>query len=37
MIETVRIPIFHHPCIVCGNALAPFGVHGNWYCQEHRP
>lgn len=35
--EELVIPVFIHPCSVCGKPDAPFGVKGIWYCGEHRP
>lgn len=35
--ETLRIPIYVHPCSVCGAPHAPWGYSGIWYCKEHRP
>lgn len=35
--EVLKIPVFIHPCSVCGAAYAPFGVNGIWYCREHQP
>lgn len=35
--EELRIPVYIHPCSVCGAAVAPFGYNGIWFCREHRP
>lgn len=35
MVETLRLPVYIHPCSVCGIADAPFGKNGIWYCREH--
>lgn len=35
--ETLRIPIFMHPCSECGAPYAPWGYNGIWFCKEHRP
>lgn len=37
MRETLRLPVYIHPCSQCGAAYAPFGYSGVWYCREHRP
>jgi hypothetical protein len=35
-VETLRIPVFIHPCEVC-DGEAPFGIKNLWYCREHLP
>jgi tRNA(Arg) A34 adenosine deaminase TadA len=35
--EDLRLPVYIHPCSVCGTAVAPFGYNGIWFCREHRP
>lgn len=37
MVETLRLPVYMHPCSTCGAAYAPWGYSGIWYCKEHRP
>lgn len=36
-VEELVLPVFIHPCCICGKADAPFGSKGLWYCGEHRP
>ena len=35
--EELRLPVYIHPCSVCGATHAPFGYNGVWFCREHRP
>jgi hypothetical protein len=34
-LKPLDAPPGHHPCDICGNMVAPFGIKGTWLCHEH--